>query len=372
MKRRLLRLNGFAFLASTLLLLCPAGMDGQTRRDLAPDVQGFGTQEAPLTVDLSKLTTNTALDSTPTTSWPIRMNCDARERHDGPCHYMNTDDQRRMGKVTPRDLYPPYVSDYRRRELLREGFTFFRFPHVLIGREQPLASPPHPVRFVWYNSPGADNTLAGGIAVWYRREADSFYIWSPYTGGVDVMFGPFKGHPLVQLRKAIKPRHKRTMSGVNITIVSHQWVHPTMPRPSENPPPESPVIRNYSELGSWMDAWRQYGRARVDVRLTNNTERALYYVSGASGFWTIENLPMMDGLTPWHLPPLPAESTWARLEPGQWVEAHIEVKGVGPRKYLEHRSRAIAPQQFVAFVNTEPVFWDEIPIEISVLPPFRD
>ncbi|MBZ5530662.1 MAG: hypothetical protein LAO20_04455 [Acidobacteriia bacterium] len=372
-----------------LLLLPPPSQCQNTC--LGPATEGFGTREAWVAVDISRLTPNTAVDPDPTVR-PKEIGCHPESSKIGDrtttlivdCRSMTTRDQHLAGKITPDDFYSSRAGLHCRNDL-RPGVSFYRLPYLIFGRDE--ADSQGTLRFRRY---GIRETW-----VWYKADISSFYLLASYMNSYDLLLGPFKGDPLVELRKAIRPHRERTLPGVAASAVSH-YFYDARKRPPETPPPSPvPPTTNLTPDMIWEREWSLWNSSNTTVRLTNNTGRVLYYLSN-EGALVVEETKTEGGIYAYAL-----GGTWRKLEPGQSVEGQIFNMGANlslsecargreaaqrfATKKVRTAGSSVEPatsdfpcqmtalkRHVVAFVNTEPVFHDEIPIEITYTPPLRE
>ena len=380
-------------LAANILLLLPTTLPCQTRCEIPPSTQGFGTRQAWVAVDISHLTPNTAVDPDPTIR-PKEIGCHPESRHepDGrtstwitDCRGMTTSDQHRAGKIAPDDFYASRGLGVPCLNNLREGVSFYRLPFLIFGRDE--ADSQGTLRFMEYR--GRETW------VWYKADTNSFYLL-PDANGNYPLFGPFKGNPLIELRMAIRLHRERTLPGVTASAVSH-YFYSTHKKPPETPPPSSvqETMRNYTPEMAWRQQWSLWNSSQTTVRLTNDAGRILYYLSKEGALEVEEQ--QEGGIYAYEL-----RGIWHKLEPGQSVEqraifnpgVNLSLSECARRReqaqsFATKRARSAgspldpasiyfpcqmtAPtRHVVVFVNTEPVFHDEIPIEITYTPPLRE
>jgi len=374
-----IRVRGILFTISIFLVI-PTHLHCQNAC-LGPETEGFGTREAYVAVDISKLTPNTAVDPEPTIR-PTQVGCHPESMDINgrtvtwiaDCHEMTTLDQRRAGKTTPDDFYSSRAGVFC-REYLAAGVSFYRLPFLIFGRD--AVDSQGTVRFMRY--------ALRGTWVWYKADTNSFYLYPSY--GLGPLYGPFKGEPLTELRKAIRPYRQLPLPGVTASVVSH-FFGDAHKKPAETPPPESAqdMGRNYTPDMAWAERWVRWNSSQTTVRLTNNTGRVLYY-SGS------EEKKTEGGIY--------AYGPWGdryKLESGQSVEWQIYNSGVRlplsqcvrDKEYAESVAPTLAQRlatrtwyalnpcqtaptrHIVVFVNADPALYDDMPIDITYTPPLRE
>src|SRR5262249_44191994 len=368
-----IRVRGILFTISIFLVI-PTHLHCQNAC-LGPETEGFGTREAWVAVDISKLTPNTAVDPEPT----IRQKEIGCHPWTADCHQMTTRDQRLAGKVTLDDFYSS-PAGVLCRDHLREGVSFYRLPFLVFGRDE--VDSQGTLRFTRY--------ATHETWVWYKADTNSFYLHQNY--GLDPLYGPFKGNPLIELRKAIRPYREQPLTGVTAAVVSH-FFGDAHKKPAEAPPPESAqeMGRNYTPYNWWAERWIGWNSSQTTVRLTNNTGRVLYY-SGS------EEKQTEGGIYAYGIYAYRPWGDRHKLESGQSVEWQIYNSGVRlplsqcvrDKEYAESVATTLAQRlptstwhalnpcqtaptrHIVVFVNADPALYDDMPIDITYTPPLRE